>query len=279
MTDPNVLRQGGEKLKRVRLRLGLSAREVERLSLKLAAERQNGDYHISRTWIADVERGRFVPGTFKTVSVSVIYHLPIAQIHEFFGVKPGDIAKERGLFPAPKTHLVMPPAGGVPPAAVPAQPSGPANTFQSTNLLSRLVDIWGDVPVPFLRQLDLRRCLYGYIGMQDRTMVPILWPGSLVQIDATQTHIRNQVIKRGSGPYARPMYFLDIRTGYACGWCETDGGILTLVPHPFSGVKARSFRHPDEAEIVGRVTTIVMRVDEEQQAQIEEAMRRRESQK
>jgi transcriptional regulator with XRE-family HTH domain len=279
MTDPNVLRQGGEKLKKVRLRLGLSAREVERLSLKLVAERQNGDYHLSRAWIGDVEKGRFAPGTFKIVSLSLIYHLTIADIHGFFGVHAGDIAKEKGLFPAPKTHLVTPSDERGAESTPTTEPAKPTNTFQSTNLLSRLVEIWGDIPVPFLRNLDLRRCLYGYIGMQDRTMVPILWPGTLVQIDARQTHVRNQAIRRGSGPYARPMYFLDIRSGYACGWCQIDQGILTLIPHPDSGVKARSFRHPDEVEVVGRVSTIVMCIDQELQAQIEEAMRKRASQK
>jgi transcriptional regulator with XRE-family HTH domain len=270
MTDSGVLRQGGAKLKKIRLRLGLSAREVERLSLKLVSDQQNPDYHLSRTWIADVEKGRFAPGTFKVVSASVIYHLTIAEIHGFFGIKPGEITKEGGLFPAPKTHLVTPPDKDLVPAAV-----SDVKELENTNLLTRLVDIWGDVPVPFLRALDLRRCLYGYIGTQDRTMSPLLRPGTLVQIDAKQTHVKTEMGKKGSGPFARPIYFLDLRTGYACSWCQIEDGVLTLIPHPDSGVKARSFRHPSEVEIVGRVTTIVMCIEEESMAQLEESLRRR----
>jgi transcriptional regulator with XRE-family HTH domain len=262
MTDPDLLRQGGSKLKRIRLRLGLSAREVERRSLQLVVDEQNPDYHLSRSWIRDVERGRFAPGTFKLVSLSRLYHLTIPEIHRFFGIKPGDIAKESGLFPPPKTHLVAPPDESEPVAASPADPNDATGVGEDTHLVSRLVDI------------AMRRSLFGYIGTQDRTMSPLIRPGTFVQIDVKQTHIKNEV-RKGSGPFARPVYFLDIRTGYACGWCQLEDGILTLIPHPDSGVKARSFRHPNEVEVVGRVTQIYMCIEEERQAKIEETMGRR----
>lgn len=275
MTDHERLRQGGAKLKKIRLRLGLSTREVERRSLKLVVDQQNPDYHLSRSWIRDVERGRFAPGTFKTVSVSMLYHISVAEIHRFFGIKPCDIAKESGLFPPPKTHLVTPPDEREPTVAAAAEPSDATNVRESTHLVSRLVDIWGDVPVPVLREFALRRSLFGYIGTQDRTMSPLIRPGTFVQIDVKQTHIKNEAIQKGSGPFVRPVYFLDIRTGYACGWCQIEDGVLTLIPHPDSGVKARSFRHPSEVEVVGRVTQIYMCIEEERQAKIEEPMGRR----
>jgi transcriptional regulator with XRE-family HTH domain len=263
MTDHDRLRQGGAKLKKIRLRLGLSTREVERRSLKLVVNQLNPDYHLSRSWIRDVERGRFAPGTFKTVSLSMLYHLTIPEIHRFFGIKPGDIAKESGLFPPPKTHLVTPPDEQEPGVAAAAELNDAASLRENTHLVSRLVDI------------AVRRSLFGYIGTQDRTMSPLIRPGTFVQIDVKQTHIKNETVPRGSGPFARPVYFLDIRTGYACGWCQLEDGILTLIPHPDSGVKARSFRHPSEVEVVGRVTEIFMCIEEERQAKIEEPMGRK----
>jgi transcriptional regulator with XRE-family HTH domain len=263
MTDHDLLRQGGAKLRRVRLRLGLSAREVERRSLQNVADQQSADYYLSRSWILSVESGRFAPGTFKTISVSLIYHLTVAEIHRFFGIKPGDVAKESGLFPAPKTHLVTPPDELESVAAVPADAKDAPTLRENTHLVSHLVDI------------ALRRSLFGYIGTQDRTMSPLIRPGTYVQIDAKQTHIKDEPAPKGSGPFARPVYFLDIRTGYACGWCQIEDGILTLIPHPDSGVKARSFRHPSEVEVVGRVIEIHMCIDEERQAKIEEPMGRK----
>jgi transcriptional regulator with XRE-family HTH domain len=141
MTDYEVLRQGGARLKKIRLRLGLSAREVERRSLKLVIDQQNPDYHLSRSWIRDVERGRFAPGTFKVVSVSMVYHLTISEIHQFFGIKPGDIAKESGLFPPPKTHLVGTPGEFESQVAVPLEPKDVEIPRESTHLVSHLVDM------------------------------------------------------------------------------------------------------------------------------------------
>jgi len=114
--------------------------------------------------------------------------------------------------------------------------------LEDTNLLTGLVDIWGDVPVPLLRRLDLRRSLYGYIGTKDLTMSPLLPPGTFVRIDAKQTRVKKGSTKASGGQtqFARPIYFLDIRTGYACGWCEIKDGQLTLIRHPkFGGADAK----------------------------------------
>src|SRR5580700_2572401 len=109
MTERDVLRRAGAKLKRIRERLGLSVREVARRSQLVIAERQNRDFSLSRGWITDVEKGRFVPGTFKIVSLGVIYQMTIAEIHAHYGIQPGDITKERPLFRLPKTHLLTSP--------------------------------------------------------------------------------------------------------------------------------------------------------------------------
>jgi hypothetical protein len=277
MTRPEVILQAGAKLGRIRVRLGLSVREVERRSLQLVAERENRDFFLSRATVTDIEKGRYVPGTFKTVSLSVIYQLTITEIHAFYGIEPGDIAKERALFGPPKTHLLIPPEETVYGTAGLPEASGATPQLENTNLLSRLVDIWGDVPVPLLRRLDLRRSLYGYIGIRDHTMSPLLPPGTFVQIDAKQTRVKKGSAGKDSGKsqFARPIYFLDIRTGYACGWCEIKDGQLTLIPHPDSGEQTRTFRYPSEVEIVGRVTGIAMRIEEENHSLMEESFRRR----
>jgi hypothetical protein len=54
--------------------------------------------------------------------------------------------------------------------------------------------------------------------------------------------------------------FSELRGGYACGWCELKKDILTVLPHPNSGAESRHFHYPQEAEIVGRVTGVAMRI-------------------
>jgi len=263
MTDPVTIRRAGETLKAMRVRLGLSLREVARRSLKLVAERGNREFGLSRAWLADIEKGMFVPGTYKIASLSTIYQLSIAEINRLYGFERGDIVTRRPLFRPPKTHLIE----------SPEEQDDLENPLrledvlarsgvEKTDLLTRIVDIWGDVPVPLLRHVDLRRYLYAYIGTTDRTMAPLLPPGTFLQIDAKQNRVRKGPWKNTGThiQFARPIYFLDIRTGYACGWCDIKDGILTLIPHPDSGLSARTFRYPGEVEIVGQVTGIAMRI-------------------
>jgi transcriptional regulator with XRE-family HTH domain len=268
MTEVEILRSVGARLRKVRTRLGLSLREVERRSMKLAAEKQSRDYVLSKAWIVDVEKGRFMPGSFKTASLAALYQLEIAGIQKWYGIEPDAITKERPLFRPPKTHLLTAFDESVESGVKLETP----HQLKTTNLLSQLVDIWGDVPVPLLRRLDLRRCLYGYIGTEDRTMWPLLPPGTLVQIDAKQTRVQRipRLKTVGQNQFARPIYFLDIRTGYVCGWCETKDGILTLIPHPDSGEPTRTFRYPSEVEVVGRVTGVAMRITREEFTPTEE---------
>jgi len=110
------------------------------------------------------------------------------------------------------------------------------------------------------------------IGARDLSMAPLLPPGSFVQIDAKQNRIRKGPFRKSSSEshFARPIYFLDIRTGYACGWCELKDGVLTLVPHPDSGVETRTFRFPSEVSVVGRVTAVTMSIEEERFVSLEE---------
>jgi transcriptional regulator with XRE-family HTH domain len=260
MTRPEGIVRAGAKLRRIRVRLGLSTRDVERLSMELAEERHNPYLSFSRTWITDVETGRFVPGSFKMASLAEIYGMDLAEIHKLYGVSR-DITKERPAFRPPKTHLLVP--GELSPEAAGELPA--EMRIEETNLLAGIIDIWGSVPVPLLRRFSLRQSLYGYIGTADKSMAPLLPPGSFVQIDAKQNRIRKGPFKKSSSEshFARPIYFLDIRTGYACSWCELKDGVLTLVPHPDSGVETRSYRFPDEVSVVGRVTAVTMSIDEE----------------
>jgi hypothetical protein len=51
-----------------------------------------------------------------------------------------------------------------------------------------------------------------------------------------------------------------LHESYAFGWCELKRGVLTLIPHPKSSREIRRFEHPREAEIIGRVTAVAMRI-------------------
>jgi hypothetical protein len=126
-----------------------------------------------------------------------------------------------------------------------------------TNLVSRMVESWGEFPVRLLQQLDLRHRLCGYIGLEDYTLYPHIRPGSFVEIDDRQNKIKP---RSWQNEYDRPIYFVELRGGYACSWCELDGNQLILIPSPQSRVQVRHVRYPNEGDIIGRVTAVTMRI-------------------
>jgi hypothetical protein len=235
----------------------LSLREVERRSQKLAQVKGNPDYLISHSWLRMIENGTYVPGIHKFYSLSVVYHRRCEELLALFGVNLSDAAKDQAMFKWPATHLVGDSADadeGTIPFPLRVRQEFHA---EGTQLLTRLVQVWGEVPVTLIRQLDLRRSLYGYLGLRDYSLYPVILPGSFLQIDPTETKIKSGVWRQ---ELERPIYFIELRDGYACGWCELKDGQLILVPHITSPQAIRRFSHLDEAEIIGRVTGVAMRI-------------------
>jgi len=121
------------------------------------------------------------------------------------------------------------------------------------------VEIWGELPIRMIQHLDLKNSVYGFVGMSDNRMFPLIRPGSIVQIDQNQ----KRVLARGwKDEDDRPIYFVEIRGGFLCSWCELSGGYLSAVPHPKSKCEVLRFAYPREAEIVGRVVCVTMRYAE-----------------
>jgi len=86
-------------------------------------------------------------------------------------------------------------------------------------------------------------------------MYPFLRPGSIVEIDERQKNIRAESWRN---EYDRPIYFIELRDRYACGWCELDGSQLILIPSAQSRGQIRHLHYPNEADIIGRITAVVM---------------------
>jgi transcriptional regulator with XRE-family HTH domain len=244
----------GSRLKQLRKRLGLTLRQVEMLSRRLAHEKQNQDFFISRGWLNNVENGSYTPGPCKLYSLGAIYHTHWSSIFALFGLRLGDFGRDQAMFAPPKTQLATDVPETDDTMVVPLR-SSEALELDRTNLLSKLVEIWGTIPVRLIQHLDLRNGVYGLVGLSDRCMYPIIRPGSIVQIDQNQRKIVNI---KWDNEHERPIYFLELRGEYICSWCEMSGGYLSAVPHPNSKCEVRRFSYPREAEIVGRVVGVTM---------------------
>ena len=249
--------EGGKRLRAERLRVRLSTRAVQKLSEQIAQEKNNQDYYISHGWLSDVENGKFTPSIYKLYSLSLIYNRNYVEVAAFFGINLLDVAKEQRLVSLPYTHLIG--SNLEPPGQTIMLPLELRENVQltQTNLVSRMFEAWGEIPIALLQQLDLRHCLFGYIGIEDYTLYPLIRPGSFVEIDAHQNKVK---AGNWQNEFDRPIYFVELRNGYACSWCEVDGSQLILVPCPQSRGQIRHVRYPTDADIVGRVTAVTMRI-------------------
>jgi transcriptional regulator with XRE-family HTH domain len=247
----------GDHLRELRNRLGVTTRAVEELSRKIALDRGNAEFYISNAWLTQLENKDSVPSIYKLFSLAVIYRTKIADLFSIFDIDLGEAVRYQMDMPLRNTHLT----------GIEAPDPDKVITFpvrfdrgfriEKTNLLSRMVEIWGEVPVSLIQRLDVRHCQYGYVGLDDYSMSPILRPGSFVQIDP---EIRRISVSTWRTEFDRPIFFVELRDSYACSWCELNGSRLTLVPHPLSGCGIRQYAFPDDAEIIGQVTGVAMRL-------------------
>ncbi|MGC2332305.1 MAG: hypothetical protein WA581_12690 [Candidatus Acidiferrales bacterium] len=170
-----------------------------------------------------------------------------------------DLGRDRASIGVPRTHLLdQSGEGEIQTVSLPVELK-PEFRFEKTNLLSRVVEKWDEVPISLLQHLDLRKSMYGYIGLEDDTLYPLIRPGSFVQIDPSQRKIS---VGQWRTEFERPIYFVELRDGYLCSWCELSRGQLMVIPHPQSRQAVRHFAHPSQAEVVGRVTGVAMRIVE-----------------
>jgi transcriptional regulator with XRE-family HTH domain len=248
----------GVDLRATRRHLGISTREVEKYSRQIARAEGSAKFYISNAWLSQIEATGSVPGVQKLFSLSVIYRINFAELLCLFGIDLERIGLHQLEIRLPKTHT----------AKLEVYDEDRTATFpvrfhegfkvEKTTLVSRIVKMWGEVPISVIRHLDIKNSEYGYIGLRDYTMDPLIPPGSFVQID-NQVH---EILRPSSWrtELDRPIYFVKIPGGYACSWCELKRSQLTLVPHPLSRSRLRHFAYTKDAEIIGRVTGIAMRI-------------------
>jgi transcriptional regulator with XRE-family HTH domain len=244
--------RAGERLKRVRERLRLTYRDVVEASHKIAARRGSDDFAIALSRLADIENQGTVPTIYRIYTLCAIYRLDINEVLAWYGVPTETIPEEAVQVELKQTHMVY------------LSEWDSANAIQKadheidpdqTTFLSHLLGRWGKLPLSFLNGLELRRHRYGFIGMQDWSMYPILPPGSLVVIDDG----RRKIATGGwTNEFDRPIYFFEHRQGYLCGWCSLAEDRLMVQPHPSSQLPVMAFDWPGGIDLIGQVIGAAM---------------------
>jgi transcriptional regulator with XRE-family HTH domain len=247
----------GNHLKETRLRLQLGVREIQHISAKIAAREHNRRFYISAARLTQIENDDAVPSQFKIFTLASIYGISFHEILSLYGVHPDRAHTYRSQVKLPVTRPVTSDLFNTDAKITVPVRLDPAFKWERTQLINRAVALWGEIPAAFLLECNPRQHMYAYIGMEDETMSPLLRPGALVMIDESRREVSNA---RWNTEYERPIYLIELRGGYLCGWCSISGSNITVVPHPTSGVPVRNFSLATEAEVIGQVVGVAMRL-------------------
>ena len=249
---------GGEGLRWLREQLGLTIRDVEAASNRLAAKYDNPSYAITLSRLSDIEAKGVLPSIHKLYALAVIYRRDICELLGLYGIDQENCAEDMEIVLLnPKSSHRFSLLDRSPKVELPTR-LDPGFSIRATSDLGRMIVQWGTVPLQMLTHLKNRRYVYGYIGTDDLTMYPLILPGSFVQIDESLNRVTSRIWR---SEFERPIYFVETRRGFVCSWCELSGNLLTLKSHPMSPVTTRSLRLGSEAEIIGQVVGVAMRLD------------------
>jgi len=247
----------GQYLKRVRERLRLGVREVQEASGVIAREKGNSNFYIAASRLAQIENEESLPGIFKLFTLCAIYGLDLHDLLCRFGVDANAVRVYRERFLSDRTRPMSAEVHGFEDKVTLPIRLAPGFHWETTQLLNRIVAQWGEVPAAFLVGCNPRRQTYAYVGLEDRTMFPLVRPGSLLMVDSERRRISREAWK---DEFERPIYFVELRDAYRCAWCQVEGPRLLLISHPHSGVPVESFNLGRDADIVGQVVGVAMRL-------------------
>jgi transcriptional regulator with XRE-family HTH domain len=226
----------GQMLKSLRNRRNITVRDVEQASRRIAEAKGDKRFCISNGWLAQLENGVSEPSICKLFSLSVIYRANFLDLVRLYNVDVDDKEKYEPVADPYLTQLISHRKNG--------------DDHLSSALADRLSTGLISEAQPAVSEVRAPGIVYGHLGLTDFTMYPMIRPNALLKIDIDQN-------KPGAiawrNEYERPVFFIELRDAYACGWCELQGNQLLIIPHHSSPAVIRRFTHPREAEIVGRV--------------------------
>jgi transcriptional regulator with XRE-family HTH domain len=234
----------GQQLKLLRNKRNITVREVEQASRRIADAKADPRYRISNGWLAQLENGVSEPSIFKFFTLAATYRVKLLQLLRVYGVDVNEQEKYEAIANPQLTQLLSQTSDSETAFAC-------ATSSAATTLIPDLAP-----PANDSQSNGHAKVTYGYLGSSDLTLYPLVRPGSLLQIDTQQNRLLTAC---WHNEFERPIYFVELREGYACGWCELQGNQLLIIPHHSSPASVRRFTFPREAEIVGRVVSYYTR--------------------
>jgi hypothetical protein len=237
----------------LREKLGFTMKDVEDASQNLTNKFNNPRYWVPRSRLSHIENQEIVPNLFRLHSLAIIYRTSLVTLMGMYGVEESSVPLP---VPAPpNTHL-----------ATESEPErvemplrlDPVFDAAKTSYIRRMIEAWGVRPLTYLKTLQHQPFTYGYVGLEDYTLYPLILPGSFLQIDPAVTTIETGT---WNSEWERPIYFFETHSEYLCGWgAMVRSNELQVQAHGLSGLAARTYRYPAEIGVVGQVIGVATKL-------------------
>lgn len=244
----------GKWIRALREERQIKPSDVERIARTIAEAKENPDFYVSHSTLADIESGS-IPSIHKLFSLSQALGVPLKELLLPFGIDPEEstsklmTTSER----ARGSGELLTFQGE---SSLPQLKPGLETQIGETTLLKLNSQDLSALPSSLQYHFDPIRYRYAVIGSDDDSMADLLPPGSLVEVDTSQNRVE---VFHWRSARERPVYLVWHDRGYCCCWCQVEGRELTLVPHPLSQQRVRRLKMPYQANVIGRVTNAWLR--------------------
>src|ERR1700674_3958470 len=142
--------KGGQKLRVLREKLGLTMRDIETASERIARKRNNEEYLIPISRLSDFETKGVIPSIYRLYSLAVIYRRDVREILQWYDVDLNVQASDLEISAPPRSHLSNALAGM---STVQMRwRMDPSSDPRRTLNFGRMVEQWGTVPLAYLEQ-------------------------------------------------------------------------------------------------------------------------------
>ncbi|MBX9603873.1 MAG: hypothetical protein K2X35_22895 [Bryobacteraceae bacterium] len=232
-------------------------RDVEEASQQIATFRQSDEYVIALSRLSDIENKGTLPSIYRLYTLCTIYRLDLEEVMSWYGVELSAMGADAARISLERTHLISFSSAQGGEVQFPLT-LDPGIDVKRTHYLSRMIQKWGKLPLMLLSGMELKNRRYAFIGTEDWFMYPLLPPGSLVIVDEEKRKIQNT---GWTNEFERPIYFLECREGFLCGWCTLSENQLVVQPHPSSMLSPLVFSYPEHIDVVGQITAVAMSLD------------------
>ena len=92
----------GKSLRTLREKLGLTMRDVENSSARVADKYRNEEFSIPPSRLSDIETKGILPSIYRLYTMSVIYRRDLRELLSWYGVEMNNMAADLGLSVASK---------------------------------------------------------------------------------------------------------------------------------------------------------------------------------